>query len=310
MDFYSLWNETRKMGIDDSAMLQAFLRSDESAVDALYAGDEGALETAYAVIDGIDIETFFEAIKTGDYNTEITPAMVPCFSNFENGAHRLIELLEFEPNGLSFADAGFQLIDAVKEGARVKYGENQAKLARMMSLVTISSNKPAVVKATPWGSYLVSTKAKEHIKVLNQRQVTHNGSNDRLYGIWINMKHRCNNPNDPRYYDYGGRGITVCNEWLHSYENFKDWSMRNGYTERLSIDRINVNGNYEPSNCRWATNKEQQNNMRSNRLLTYLGETHTVSEWAEITGINKSTISKRIDRSGWSIERALTTIVN
>ena len=155
MDFYSLWNETRKMGIDDSAMLQAFLCSDESTVDALYAGDEGALETAYAVIDEIDIETFFEAIKTGDYNTEITPAMVPCFSNFENGAHRLIELLEFEPNGLSFADAGFQLIDAVKEGARVKYGENQAKLARMMSLVTISSNKPAVVKATPWGSYLV-----------------------------------------------------------------------------------------------------------------------------------------------------------
>lgn len=157
---------------------------------------------------------------------------------------------------------------------------------------------------------LVSVRAKEHIKALNKQQITHNGSNDRLYGIWLNMKHRCNNPNDPRYYDYGGRGITVCDEWVHSYENFRDWSVSNGYTECLSIDRINVNGNYEPSNCRWATAKEQQNNMRSNRFLTYNGETHTISEWAEITGINKSTLSKRINRSGWSVDRALTTIVN
>lgn len=157
---------------------------------------------------------------------------------------------------------------------------------------------------------LTSLRAKQHIKILNQQQITHNNSNDRLYGIWINMKHRCNNINDPRYDDYGGRGISICDEWVHSYENFRDWSISNGYSEYLSIDRIDVNGNYEPSNCRWATNKEQQNNMRSNRFLTYNGETHTISEWAEITGINKSTISKRINRSSWPIERALTTTIN
>lgn len=157
---------------------------------------------------------------------------------------------------------------------------------------------------------LISLKAKQHIKTLNRQQITHNGSNDRLYSIWVNMKHRCNNPNDPRYCDYGGRGISVCDEWIHSYENFRDWSISNGYSEYLSIDRIDVNGNYEASNCRWTTNKEQQNNMRSNRLLTYNGETHTVSEWSDITGINKSTISKRINRSGWSTEKALTTMVN
>ena len=152
-------------------------------------------------------------------------------------------------------------------------------------------------------------KAQQHMKILHQQQITHNGSHDRLYGIWTNIKQRCNNPNDPRYDDYGGRGILICNGWVHSYESFRDWAMSHGYSDDLSIDRIDVNGNYEPSNCKWSTIKEQQNNMRSNRLLTYKGETHTISEWSEITGINKSTIRKRIDRSGWSIEKSLTTIV-
>lgn len=155
MNFYSLWKETRSLGIDDSAMKNAFLHSEEKTISVFNEGTEADLETAYSLLEEVGIEEFFEIIKTGDYNEQIVPSMVPCFSNFENGAHRLIELLEFEPSGVSFADAGFQLIDAVKEGARVKYGENQSKLARMMSLVSISTNKPAIVKATPWGSYLV-----------------------------------------------------------------------------------------------------------------------------------------------------------
>ena len=148
--------------------------------------------------------------------------------------------------------------------------------------------------------------AQKNIKKLIGRQVVHNDSNTRLYKIWIGMKQRCCNKNDPRYKDYGGRGITVCDEWIASYENFKQWALSNNYNDALSIDRLDVNGNYEPLNCRWATTKEQQNNMRSNRVLTYKGQTHTISEWAEIVGINKSTISKRIIRSDWSVEKALT----
>ena len=155
MDFYSLWKETRTMGFDDAEMIHAFLRFEAQTIDPFVNGDESSLETAYALLDSISIDAFFDAIKCGDYNHKISPAMVPCFSNFENGAHRLIELLEFEPDGLSFAEAGFQLIEAVSEGAKVKYGENQSKLARIMSLVSISSNKPAVVTTTPWGNYLV-----------------------------------------------------------------------------------------------------------------------------------------------------------
>lgn len=151
--------------------------------------------------------------------------------------------------------------------------------------------------------------SKKHIKELHKLQIRHNESRTRLHRIWLGMKDRCNNPNNPRYSDYGGRGICVCDNWNCSYESFRDWSLLNGYEQHLSIDRIDVDGNYEPQNCKWSTNKEQQNNMRTNKLLTYKGETHSISEWSEITGINKSTLSKRINRSGWSVEKALTTII-
>ncbi len=118
------------------------------------------------------------------------------------------------------------------------------------------------------------------------------------------MKGRCYKPTSKRFHAYGARGIKVCDEWL-SFENFCEWSLSNGYSDDLTIDRINNDGNYEPSNCRWTTMKTQANNRRTNHFLTYKGETHTLKEWAEITGINYNTLVGRINRLGWSIEKTL-----
>lgn len=132
----------------------------------------------------------------------------------------------------------------------------------------------------------------------------HGDSKTRLYRIWSNMKDRCDNPNNHYFKDYGGRGITYCNEWK-DYIAFKKWALSNGYQDELTIDRSNNNGNYEPANCRWITIKEQQRNRRSNHLLTYNGETHCINEWAEILGISRETIKNRLN-CGWGIERIFT----
>jgi hypothetical protein len=134
---------------------------------------------------------------------------------------------------------------------------------------------------------------------------THNLSDTRLYRIWGNIKSRCYNTNIRQYKDYGARGITVCNEWLNSFEVFYEWAMANGYSEELTIDRIDVNGNYEPSNCRWITMKEQSKNRTDNHHLTHNGETKTIAEWSEITGIHRATIESRL-KAGLTIEQALT----
>jgi len=130
----------------------------------------------------------------------------------------------------------------------------------------------------------------------------------RLYGIWLNMKQRCTNPNLDFYHIYGGRGITIDPVW-NDYLAFKEWALSHGYTDKLSLDRINVNGNYEPSNCRWATQKEQMRNTRRNHLLTFNGATRTMAEWSEITGISYHTLKQRINKSKWPVEKALTTPV-
>jgi len=136
---------------------------------------------------------------------------------------------------------------------------------------------------------------------------THGETKIRLFKIWNGMMNRCNNKNNRSYKKYGGRGIVVCEEW-HKYINFRDWSLSHGYNDNLSIDRIDVNGNYCPENCRWATTKQQANNRRNTRYFTYNNETHTISEWAEILNINPEALQTRI-KNKWSMERIKNTPV-
>ena len=131
------------------------------------------------------------------------------------------------------------------------------------------------------------------------------GMNTQLYNSWRGMKERCNNKNNKRYDNYGGKGIIVCEEW-NNFLNFKEWALNNGYEPGLTIERKDVNGNYEPSNCCWATNKEQSNNRTTNHLLTFNGETLTINQWAEKLNIKRELIKDRL-RLGWNVDDALTT---
>lgn len=125
------------------------------------------------------------------------------------------------------------------------------------------------------------------------------------YRTWTSMIRRCTMPSQDSYPLYGGRGIIVCERW-RTFENFL-LDMGEKPSSRHSIDRLDRNGNYEPGNCRWAIEKEQQRNRSTNRLLTYKGQTLTVVEWSEITGIGSPAIRTRLDKHGWSVERALET---
>jgi hypothetical protein len=137
----------------------------------------------------------------------------------------------------------------------------------------------------------------------------HGKSKTRIFGIWTHMKSRCHVPTDDQYYRYGGRGIKVCDEWYKDFMKFYNWSIANGYSDELSIDRIDNDKGYCPENCRWATTKIQANNTSRNKYVTYNGETHTIAEWSDVIGIKQNTLTYRL-RRGWSIERALTEKVN
>lgn len=133
----------------------------------------------------------------------------------------------------------------------------------------------------------------------------HGESRTPLYGVWSAMKRRCYNPNDRCFYLYGGRGITVCDRWRYNYLYFKA-DMEAMPTPQHSLERINCDGNYEPSNCTWATAKEQANNRRNTRTFTFNGETLNVRQWSERTGINYPALYKRLCIKGYPIKDALT----
>lgn len=143
-----------------------------------------------------------------------------------------------------------------------------------------------------------------NIEILKKRSKTHGLIKTRIYSIWNRMKQRCTNPNNSAYKNYGGRGITICQEWIDDFLNFYNWAIANGYRDDLSIDRINNNKGYYPENCKWATKKQQARNRRNNHLITYNGETHCISEWAEIFNINEKLLAERL-RTGYKFETAI-----
>lgn len=137
---------------------------------------------------------------------------------------------------------------------------------------------------------------------------THGMRNTRIYRIWVDMRRRCRDEKHETYKNYGARGISVCEEWNSSFESFMKWAFENNYADDLTIDRVDVNGNYEPSNCRWATTKQQARNRRNTRYLEVFGENLSVSEAIEKygNGVRMDTVLKRIDIHGYSAEDAIT----
>lgn len=134
---------------------------------------------------------------------------------------------------------------------------------------------------------------------------THGLSRTSIYSTWGNIKKRCYNKLNPKYAIYGGRGIAVCDKWVNSFENFYS-DMGDRPTPKHSIDRIDVNGNYEPSNCRWATAKQQANNTRTNRTIQIGSVRMTMAQWGERINMDADLIWKRLKR-GWDDKKAIYT---
>lgn len=139
--------------------------------------------------------------------------------------------------------------------------------------------------------------------IARERHLTHGLSDTRLFHIWASMRGRCTNKNDQAFKYYGGRGITVCDEW-QKFETFREWALANGYRDDLTIDRINSDGNYCPNNCRWVIQSIQSKNRRC--VVTYKGK--TIPDFCAEHNLKKSTVYSRL-KSGWSIEKAIFTPV-
>lgn len=137
-----------------------------------------------------------------------------------------------------------------------------------------------------------------------EAQATHNMSRTKTYTSWQSMLRRCNNTKDDHFPDYGGRGISVCARWSASFEAFlSDMGVR---PDKCTLDRKDVNGNYEPENCRWATSQQQSRNRRSNVMLTAFGKTQCINDWRKVTGLSFTSMIDRIEK-GWSAEDVIAT---
>ena len=145
-----------------------------------------------------------------------------------------------------------------------------------------------------------------HRDEMVNRLTSHGLSESRIYDIWKELKQRCTNESNIKYKYYGEKGITVCDEWANSFISFYNWSIENGYNESLTIDRIDSNKGYNPSNCRWVSYKVQNNNKGNNVRIEMDGVVKTISEWCECYNVPFRRVSDRI-RKGWDLRKALTT---
>lgn len=144
---------------------------------------------------------------------------------------------------------------------------------------------------------------REKTTIMNK---THGLSDTRLYKIYHSMKKRCYNEKSNSYFRYGAVGITICDNWLESFENFYNWANSNGYNDKLSIDRINNNMGYCPDNCRWVSIKQQQNNKKNNLTITYNNKTQSLTDWCNELNLDYFTINQRIRKLKWDINKAFT----
>jgi hypothetical protein len=151
---------------------------------------------------------------------------------------------------------------------------------------------------------------KKRVAETGHKNATHGKSTTSEYYVYKTMLARCYNPNNSEYHRYGAIGITICDRWLEKKTGFPNFYSDMGPKpdKKLSIERVNNLGNYEPGNCIWATSKQQGRNKKNNRLITYKGYTKTLAEWAEITGFDRKKITHRLDDFGWTVEDALTKV--
>lgn len=145
------------------------------------------------------------------------------------------------------------------------------------------------------------------LKLETKTNVKHGLKRHKLYSVWMNIRERCRREYIDAYSNYGKRGIDVCDEWYNDFKTFYDWAINNGYQKGLQIDRINNDGNYEPSNCRWVTRAENVRNTRKNVWIEYNGEKMVLMDWAIKLGINYHSLFTRLFQRKWSIEKAFTT---
>lgn len=192
----------------------------------------------------------------------------------------------------------FGRLTVIKEDGRSKYGQVKWLCkCDCGTLCTVLGCKLRIGETQSCGCY--------RREATGQMFRKYSSVEKRLYTIWKKMRSRCYTKSDPKYKNYGARGIKISPEWKSDFKAFESWAFSNGYREDLTIDRIDVNGPYSPDNCRWTTNLVQCNNKTDNVFLEYNGQRKTISDWARVTGIKVTTLYERA-HAGWPVEEMLT----
>lgn len=190
----------------------------------------------------------------------------------------------------------------IKELAEAN-GTSYSKMSMILRFIKVKAKKPIIQRKRLTKAVKTEKPKKDHTVSSWASSFNHG----RIRYVYYDMIRRCHKETDNNYKNYGGRGITVCESWREDCCNFYKWAKESGYKEGTQIDRIDNNKGYCPENCRWVTPRENAMNRRCTRRVTFKEQTHTLDEWADITGISYQVLADRIYRYGWTIERALTT---